>query len=66
MRLSELITIMSADPTRSRIGQRYDGQLDEHESLDQRIENTQLGGMDDVFGIVKNNRLSVKTFAPFV
>ena len=57
MRFGELVEIMAADPARRRIDQRDDRQLNHRQSGDQAVEDAQLAGIDDVFGVVEDDRL---------
>ena len=56
MRFGELVAIMAGDQPRAAIDQRQDRQLHGGVIADQPIEHTELGGMNDVLGVVKDDR----------
>jgi len=57
VRFQEFVDIAPGDPPGRLVDQRDDRKLDEREAVDQRIEQSELAGMDDIFRIVEHDSL---------
>ncbi len=55
--LGEFVAIMPADPARIGVGKGQHGKLDHGRAVDQPVEDPELERVDDVLGVVKDDRL---------